>query len=109
MPLENLTKQDHGAVGNNQGVGTDVATIIAPGVGRWRIWGHARHTLADGFRLLIDATIIIEIAQGANQSQTFGPVVVDITNPNHNVNLELLTATGGADTASATIYMQRIN
>lgn len=107
--LERLTLQDYGTAGNSQAQGTDVATISNPGPGRWKIWGHGRHTLADGFRLVVGSSIIIEFAAGANAHHEFGPIIVDILNDSDDITVELLTATGGSDTASATVYAQRLN
>lgn len=107
---EHLTLQDYGSAGNNQGQGTDVCVITAPPAGRYKVWGHCRHTLADGFRLLKGSTTIIEISSGANAAQNFGPVVIDLLTGNtDNLILELFTATGASDTASGTLYAQRIN
>ena len=109
MPLEELTKQDHGVVGISQAIGVDVAIISNPGPGRWKIWGNGRHSLADGLRLVVGSTIITEIASAAASSTTFGPVVVDILNSTDDIIVELNLATGGADSASATVYAQRLS
>lgn len=108
MALENLTKQASGVVPISQAIGVDAAVIQDPGPGRWKIWGHCRHTLADGLRLMIQATQIAIIAGAANTTIRFGPFVVDITNATDDIIVELNVATGGSDTASATVYAQKI-
>lgn len=98
-----------GVLGISQAQGTDIAVINNPGPGRYMVWGTARHTLIDGCRLYVAATPIIpNIAAGAGAAVGFGPVVVDVTNSTDDIILELATATGGADSASGTIYAQRI-
>lgn len=106
--LDELTKQAFGAVGINQAVGVDAAVITDPGPGRWKIWGTCRHTLADGLRLLVGAVTIIQITNSPTTSMDFGPVVVDILNKTDDIIVELAVATGAADSASATVYAQKV-
>lgn len=104
-----LTKLASGVLGISQPIGTDVAVITAPGPGRYQVWGTARHTVADGCRVLIGATTVIPfIAASPNKSQNFGPIVVDVLNSVDSIILELAVATGGADAASGIIYAQKL-
>lgn len=112
MPVsqKSLTKVSSGTLGNNQAQFSTVASIVAPGKGRYEIWGNCRHTLIDGCKLFIGATTIIaNISAAAGQAAPFGPIVYDVTNSTHDIIIQLATATGAADTASATIYAQRLD
>jgi hypothetical protein len=107
---EDVTLQASGTVGISQAIGTDIAVITNPGPGRWKVWGTARHTLADGCRLLIGATTLLAtISSAATEAAPFGPVVVDVLNATDDFILELSLATGGSDTASGTLYAQKLN
>lgn len=105
-----LTKYASGSAGASQAQGVDVAIITNPGKGRWRIWGTVRHTLADGCRLAIgpdtSPTVLFTICAGANLAQDFGPIIYDIRNNTDDIIVELATATGGSDSAFATIYAE---
>lgn len=105
---ENLTLQDFGALGASQAIGTDAAIIQNPGPGKFKIWGHCRHTQADGMRLVVGAATIVEISQEAARVAQFGPVVVDILNATDDIIVELEKATGVGEAASATVYAQKI-
>jgi hypothetical protein len=98
-----------GSVGNNITANTLVALINAPGPGRYRIWGHARHSLADGLKLTSPNLTPLVLAGGAGDTISFGPVIMDITNTTSGINVNLNVATGASDTASATIYAEKIN
>lgn len=106
-----LTKFASGQAPISQAQAFDVAVIADPGKGRWEVWGTVRHTLADGCRLAVGPVaapvVLFTITAGANVAQDFGPVVIDILNATDDIIVELQTATGGADTASATIYARR--
>lgn len=106
--LDELTKFASGVVGISQAQGTDIAVITDPGRGRYKVWGTCRHTLVDGCRVLLGATILFTVSSGAANAQDFGPIVIDILNNTDDIIVELGTATGGADTASATVYAQRL-
>jgi hypothetical protein len=109
MSAQELTKYASGVLGISQATGTDIAVIIDPGKGRYQVWGVVRHTLADGCRLLLGASIIIPfIPAGPNLSEKFGPVVLDILNNTDDIILELAAATGGADSASGIVYAQKL-
>ena len=113
MPAQRgATKFASGQAPISQAQGTDVAVITDPGKGTWEIWGTVRHTLVDGCRLAIGpvASPVVQfvITAGANVAQDFGPVVVDILNSTDDIIIELQTATGGSDTASATVYARRV-
>ncbi len=107
MAVEELTKYASGAAGNNQAQNTAVATIATPGKGRWKIWGTVRHTLADGCKILVGPSTLFTISSAAAGAESFGPIIVDITNNTDNIVVQLATATGAADTASALIYAQK--
>ncbi|MFY3741640.1 MAG: hypothetical protein HMLIMOIP_002098 [Candidatus Nitrosomirales archaeon] len=105
-----LTVIGSGVVGNNQGIGVFVASIIDPGKGRWRIWGNCRHTQPDAVRLRIGATVIIaRIPSPALDMTSFGPITVDIVNTTDDIILDLATATGAAETSSGIIYAERVS
>lgn len=107
MAAEELTKYISGAAGNNIAANTAVATITAPGKGKWKIWGTVRHSLIDGCKLLVGSTTLITITNAAAGSESFGPIVYDINNATDNIVIQLATATGASDTASANLYAQR--
>lgn len=106
---EETTLQDYGTVGNSQVAGTDICNVFLFTPGRYRIWGTCRHTLADGCRLLIGGSVIMEITNEANTSQDFGPIVIDILSASDTITLELFVATGAADTASGNLYAQKVH
>ncbi|SRR5258708_37688845 len=106
--LDELTKFASGVVGNNIAQFTPIATITTPGRGRYKIWGTCRHSLVDGCKILVGSFTLVTVASGASSAQDFGPVVFDITNNTDSIIAQLGTATGAADTASATIYAQRL-
>lgn len=95
-----------GVAGNNISANTLVALINAPGPGRYKIWGHCRHTLADGLKLT--SPIAIVFSGGPNDTVNFGPFILDINNTTAGINVNLNVATGAADTASAVIYAERL-
>ena len=109
MPLEPLIQRSFGTVGNNQAAAVAVTNIGSLGPGRYRVSGTVRHTLADGVRLIMTGASNLRLVNGANQSQDFGPIIVEFTGPSNNILLELDQATGAADTASANLYVQKIN
>jgi len=96
-----------GSLGNNQAANTLVTLINAPGPGMYKVWGHARHTLADGFKLT--SPIAITFPSSPNVSSDFGPFIVSITNTTAGINLVLNAATGAADTATAVIYAEKLS
>lgn len=104
---EDVTLQAGAVVGNSQAQNTVVANIAAPGPGRYKIWGHSRHSLVDGNKISSPITLIL--AGGPNDTVVFGPFVVDITSAATTITVQLNTATGASDTAAATIYAQKIN
>jgi hypothetical protein len=104
--MQRLTRQAFGTAGNSQAIGTNLAVISTPGVGRWRVWGTVRHTLADGVRLILGSTTLLVITNGATEAVSFGPIIIDITNRQDDLFLELEQATGAADTASANLYAE---
>jgi|SRR5882724_7706675 len=97
----------YGTAGNNQAQNFAVATIAIPTPGRYRIWGMARHTLADGLKLT--GPINLVLTSGPNDTAAFGPVVIDVNNAPINLVMQLNTATGAADTASCNMYAEKIN
>lgn len=99
----------HGVVGNNQAADTAVAIINAPGPGVFKIWGHARHSLADGLKFTSPMLSPVTLAGGAGDTINFGPFVFDITNNTAGITIALRTATGASDTASATIYAEKLS
>ena len=108
--IPEITKVASGILGISQAIGTDICVITDPGPGRYQVWGTVRHTLVDGCRLLVGSTTIIAvIAGGPNAVAFFGPVVVDIVTRTDDIILELAIATGGADSASGTLYAQRLD
>lgn len=108
MARETITLQGSGVVGNSQPQDTTVALINAPGPGRYKIWGHCRHTLADGVKLNSPIVPAVVISAGAGATAYFGPFIFDIINNTAGISIALNTATGGSDTASGTIYAQKL-
>lgn len=98
-----------GVLGNSQAANTLVALINAPGPGRYKVWGHGRHSLVDGLKFTSPMLTPLILAGGAGDTITFGPFVVDITNYTSGINVALNTATGASDTASVTIYAELLS
>lgn len=96
----------YGTQGNNVAANTAVATLAVPTAGRYRVWGMARHTLADGLKFTSPIAMII--CSGPNDTAMFGPFIVDMAAAG-NIVIQLNTATGAADTAAANLYAERIN
>jgi hypothetical protein len=96
----------YGTQGNNIAANTTVASLAVPSGGRYRVWGMARHTLADGLKFTTPIAMII--CSGPNDTAMFGPFVVDMAAAG-NIVIQLNTATGAADTAAANIYAEKIN
>lgn len=107
MAVENLTKQGFGSIGANQPIGTLVAQIVAPGPGRYKIYGIGRHSGANGLLLKIGSTSIITYAGAGGSILTFPPIVVDITDTS-NIIIECAVATGTSEVAYSTVVAQRI-
>lgn len=108
MPLEPTTFRGFGAVPISQAAGTLVVSITPLTAGRYKIWGSCRHTLADGIRLVATGSSNMIISQTANQNVNFGPIVLDMNTGANTVLLELQVATGGADTASGNLFVQKL-
>lgn len=96
-----------GSLGNSIAANTLVCLINAPGPGVYKVWGQARHTLADGFKL--SSPVAITFPGSPNVATDFGPFIVVITNTTSGINLVLNTATGAADTATAVIYAEKLS
>jgi hypothetical protein len=106
---EDVTLFASGTLGNSVAVNTLVALINAPGPGRYRVWGHGRHSLADGLKFTSPMLSPLILSGGAGDTVVFGPFVVDITNFTSGINVALNVATGASDTASVTIYAEKMN
>lgn len=106
---QDVTLMASGVVGINQAADTLVALINAPGPGRYKVWGQARHTLADGLKFTSPMLSPLILSGGPGDTITFGPFIVDITTNVPGINIALRTATGASDTASATIFAERVN
>lgn len=100
--------QAYGTQGNSVAANTTVVSLALPAAGRYRIWGMLRHTLADGLKITSPASSAIILTSGPNDTAAFGPIVVDMAAPG-NFIIQLNTATGASDTASATVYAEKIN
>lgn len=105
--LQSVTSFGSGVIGNNQAADVQVAAIINLAPGRYKIWGRARHTLADGIKLT--SPVLINFSSGPNESFDFGPIVVDIASSAIGIGLNLRLATGASDTASGNLYAERIS
>jgi hypothetical protein len=102
---ENTSLFVYGTQGNSVAANTVVASLaVTPG--RYKIWGAARHTLADGLKLVTPIAMIL--TTGPNDTAMWGPIVVDVP-ANTNIVIQLNTATGASDTASANIYAENVN
>lgn len=104
---QNTTLIGQGAAGNNVVINTLVAAIAAPGPGRYKVWGHCRHSLIDGLKL--SSPTLVVLSGGAGDTIVFGPMVFDIIDNTTGFGISLATATGAADTASATIYVEKLS
>lgn len=106
--LSSVTLVGVGTAANNIAINTNVAAILNVPIGRYKVWGHVRHTLADGLKLngLTGLGTII-IPSGANLAANFGPFTIDVLTV-QNAFLSLALATGAADTASAILCMENI-
>lgn len=105
---ESKTIIGQGVLGNNQAANTLVGLIDASllGHGRYRIWGHGRHSLADGLKLTSPINIVFP--GGAGDTMAFGPFILDITTTTAGINVALNVATGASDSASVVIYAERL-
>lgn len=102
---ENVSVFGFGSAGNNVTANTAVCTVaLTPG--RWKLWGAVRHTLIDGLKLVTPVAVILTSA--ANDTAIWGPIVVDVPAA-ANAVIQLNTATGASDTASANIFGESLN
>lgn len=113
MVYEELTFQSFGVLGNNQAIGTSLASITGLIKGRYKIWGTVTHTIAGGVRLIIlnQSNFIIANAADGSQSfgtQPFGTIVVDLLQTSNTLRLELEQATGPNGNASGNLYAQKL-
>lgn len=109
MPtIENTTPtlQAFGNAGNNIAANTVVATLALTSAGTYKVWGSIRHSLIDGLKLVTPVAMILSSA--ANDTAAFGPIVVSVPTIPMSIVIQLNTATGAADTASATVFAQRM-
>jgi hypothetical protein len=108
MLIENqaVTLQAFGSAAVSQIVNTPVATLVLPAASKYKVWGSIRHTLADGCKMVTPTAI--QFCSGPNDTAAFGPIIVDVNTAPTNVAIQLAVATGASDTASATIYAQRM-
>lgn len=106
---EEKTLQNFGAVGNNVVVDTAVVIINAPGPGRYKIWGFGRHTLADGLKITSPVVPSLQFCSAAGSTFNFGPIIYDITTSTSGIIIALAVATGAADTASCSVFAQRLD
>lgn len=105
---QNTSAIASGVLGNSIAVNTAVASFVNTIPGRYRLWGHCRHTLVDGIKITGVPGGSIILAGGPNDTIQFGPVVFDLSTAT-TINIALNTATGASDTASATAYLELIN
>lgn len=103
---EDVTTFIYGTAGNSVAQNTVVANIALPGPGRYRISGMGRHSLADGLKIVSPVAIIL--CSGPNDTAAIGPIVVDVTSQ-ANLTVQLNVATGASDTASCTLYAEKLN
>jgi hypothetical protein len=108
MPYENNTPtlQAFGNAGNNIAANTVVATLALPAPGTYKIWGMARHGLIDGLKLVTPVALIL--CSAANDTASFGPLIVSVSTIPTSIVIQLNTATGAAETASAVVFAQRM-
>jgi hypothetical protein len=100
------TLQASGVIGNSIAANTTVVTIPTPGTGKFKIWGVVRHTLVDGVKMTSPVAMVLPSAPAT--AATYGPIIVDLS-VNTAITLALNTATGASDTASASIFAQRMD
>jgi hypothetical protein len=101
----NPTLQVFGSAPINTVVNTVVATLAITAPGTYKVWGVLRHTLIDGLKL--SAPIAQQLCSAANDTAAFGPIVFSFTAAG-SITIQLATATGAADTASAFIVAQKM-
>lgn len=99
-----------GTLGNSQAQNTSVASCLNVPVGRYRLTGSGRHSLADGLKITgIPAPVgTVIIPGGAGDTIVFPTIVFDLPTVG-NIQVALNTATGASDTASAVLCLEKIN
>lgn len=99
-----------GVQGNNVAVNTSVAACLNVPVGRYRLTGGGRHSLADGLKITgIPAPVgTVVIPGGAGDTIVFPTIIFDLSAVG-NIQVALNTATGASDSASAILCLEKIN
>lgn len=97
-----------GLQGNNVAANTTIASFVSTPPGRYRMWGSGRHSLADGFKIVGIAGGPYVIPGGAGDTIVMNDFVFDLT-ATTTINVQLNTATGASDTASALFFLEKIN
>jgi hypothetical protein len=105
---QNATIIGSGTQGNNVVVNTSVAACLNVPVGRYRLTGTGRHTLADGLKVTGIPSGTIVIPGGPGDTVVFPELVFDLTVIS-NIQIALAQATGASDTASAVMCLELIN
>ncbi len=105
--LQNVTLLGQGTAGNSIAVDTLVAAISGLTVGRYRVWGRGRHSLADGLKLT--SPTVLTFPSSPNDAFDFGPFIFDIASSGIGICVSLAVATGASDTARVILYAEKIN
>jgi hypothetical protein len=103
----NPTAQIFGSAPINTVINTVVATLPITVPGTYKVWGVIRHTLIDGLKIVAPTALAMQLTSAANDTAAFGPMVASFPTAGA-VTIQLATATGAADTASAFIVAQRM-
>lgn len=104
------TNVGSGTAGNNIAQNTAVASCVNVPVGRYRLTGSGRHSLADGLKITgIPSPVgTVVIPGGPGDTIAFPTIVFDLPTVT-TINVALNVATGAADTASAVVCLELIN
>jgi hypothetical protein len=106
----NTTVVGSGTQGNNVAANTAVASCVNVPVGRYRMTGSGRHTLADGLKVTgIPSPVGTVVIPGGPGDTIAFPVIVFDLPAVTTINVSLNQATGASDTASAVICLESIN
>lgn len=99
----------NGTQGNNVAANTTVASCVNVPVGRYRLTGSGRHSLADGLKIVgIPVIGTIVIPGGPGDTIAFPVIVFDLPTVT-TINVTLNQATGASDTAAAVMCLELIN
>lgn len=97
-----------GSIGNSQAQNAVVLSLPNLVAARYRLTGIARHSLADGLKIVGIPSGTIIIPGGAGDTVTLPEMIFDLTAVT-TLQVQLNVATGASDTASVLICLEKIN